>query len=164
MEERTYGEMALLLRNLDDAYGGKAWHGPTLRGSIRGVSARQAVWRPRAKRHNIAEIVLHAAYWKYAARRRLRGDKRGSFPLKGSDWFVVPASLTEKTWRQYVSLLETEHRILREAVAALPSAQLHRPPRGSKVENAKLIYGIAAHDVYHTGQIRLLKSMYGSML
>jgi len=162
MMRKTNSEIDLLLRNLDDAYDGKAWHGPTLRGSIRRVPVPQAAWRPYAQRHNIAEIVLHAAYWKYAARRRLRGDKRGSFPLKGSDWFVVPAKLTDQAWRQYIALLESEHYLLREAVTGLRPSQLQEVPRGSKVDNMKLIYGIAAHDVYHTGQIRLLKSLHGS--
>ncbi|MFH1416743.1 MAG: DinB family protein [Planctomycetota bacterium] len=162
MKRQSHPEIELLLNNLDDAYDDKGWHGPTLRAVSRAVPLRQAVWRPQPKRHNIAEIVVHAAYWKYAVRRRLRGDKRGSFPLKGSDWFVMPASLSEEAWRTYLKLLDAEHRILREAVANLPPARLHKTPERSKVSYAKLIYGVAAHDLYHTGQIRLLKSLYGS--
>jgi uncharacterized damage-inducible protein DinB len=153
-------EIALLLRVLDDAYSGKGWHGPTLRASVRKVDARQAVWRPARGRHNIAEIAVHAAYWKYCVRRRLRGEKRGSFPLKGSNWFAIPADLSAPAWRDYVRLLDEQHRLLREAVAALPPSRLGEAPASSKIDNAKIIYGIAAHDVYHTGQIRLLKSLH----
>ena len=71
----TPGERALLLRMIDEAYDNKAWHGPNLRGAIRRVAPQLAVWRPRAGRRNIAEIVVHCAYWKYAVRRRIRGDK-----------------------------------------------------------------------------------------
>jgi hypothetical protein len=102
--------------------------------------------------------VVHAAYWKYAARRRLRGDKRGSFPLKGSNWFPVSESLAETEWRAYVRLLETEHRALRTAVAALSPARLRESP-GGKVSNDALIRGIACHDVYHAGQIQILKRL-----
>ena len=153
--------IALLLDNLDDAYNKTAWHGPNLRGAIRGVPVAQAVWRPHPKRHNIAEITVHTAYWKYAARRRLRGDKRGSFPLKGSNWFTLPRNLTAAQWRDYTRLLDAEHAQLREAIAELPPARLPQVPKGSKIDNAKLIYGIAAHDLYHAGQIRLLKSLSG---
>ena len=156
---KPHPEIALLLRLLDEAYEKKAWHGPNLKGSIRGLTARQAAWRPQPARRSIADLVVHAAYWKYAVRRRLRGDKRGSFPLKGSNWFSLPASLTEQTWRQFVALLETEHRALREAVAEFPRAQLHRTPAGGKVSHSTLIYGIACHDLYHTGQIQLLKRL-----
>jgi uncharacterized damage-inducible protein DinB len=156
---RARPEIELLLDLLDQAYDKKAWHGPNLKGSIRGLSAEQARWRPRPGRRSIAEIAVHAAYWKYAARRRLRGDKRGSFPLKGSNWFPIPADLPEAEWREHVRLLESEHRALRAAVEELPVEQLHHKPAGSKVSNATLILGIAAHDIYHAGQIQLLKRL-----
>src|SRR5262249_10355076 len=150
-------EIGLLLRVLDEAYEKKARHGPNLRGSIRGLSAGQAAWRPGPERRSIADIVVHAAYWKYAVRRRLRGDKRGSFPLPGTNWFALPEPLSEPSWRDYVALLEAEHRALRATVAELPPARLHQAPAGSKVSHATQIYGIAFHDVYHSGQIQLLK-------
>ena len=79
---------------LDAAYDRKSWHGTNLRGSIRGLRMEQAAWRPAAGRHNIWELVVHAAYWKYIALRRLSGSKRGSFPLKGSNWFIRPQEAT----------------------------------------------------------------------
>jgi uncharacterized damage-inducible protein DinB len=146
---------------LDEAYERKAWHGPNLRGSVRGLTAEQAGWRPRAGRHCIADIIVHAAYWKYAVRRRLRGEKRGSFPLKGSNWFPIPEALTEHQWREYLALLEDEHRSLYTTVAELPDDLLHATTPGSEVSNLTLIHGIANHDVYHTGQIQLLKRLSG---
>jgi len=152
-------ETELLLQLLDQAYEKKAWHGPNLRGSIRGLTAGQASWRPNSKRRSIADIVVHAAYWKYAVRRRLRGDKRGSFPLKGSNWFTLPEPLPEEMWRHYVTLLQEQHRALRSAVAELPASELPNRARGSRTPNATLILGIAAHDLYHAGQIQLLKRL-----
>lgn len=160
MSRRKGGENALLLSILDEAFERKAWQGPNLRGALRGVSARAAAWRPAAGRHNIWELTLHAAYWKYAVWRMLTGEKRGSFPRKGSNWFQRPASpaeATEKAWRSDLALLAAEHRRLRAAVAALPAAALSRRPRGSKYRTSTMVYGIAAHDVYHTGQIQTLK-------
>lgn len=157
--ENVNSEINLLLKILDEGYNQKAWHGPNLRGSIRGLTAEAAAWRPAPDRHNIWEIVVHAAYWKYAVRRRLLGDKRGSFRLKGSNWFLLPGSPTEKAWRQDLDLLAQEHRKLLEAVAEIPHRELHRPALGSKTSNATLIYGIAAHDIYHAGQIQLLKRL-----
>jgi uncharacterized damage-inducible protein DinB len=153
-------EIGLLVRMIDEAYEKKAWHGPNLRGSIRGLEPQKAAWRPGANRHNIWEIVVHAAYWKYAVRRRILGEKRGSFPLKGSNWFVRPASLTQEAWRDDITLLEDMHRKMRSAVADLPPKDLQKIPRGSKVNNAAIIYGIALHDVYHAGQIQVIKGMW----
>jgi hypothetical protein len=153
------GDLTLLLQVLDESYEKKAWHGPNLKGSIRGVTAGQAGWRPHPSRHSIADNVVHCAYWKYAVRRRLHGDKRGSFPMKGTNWFLLPSPLGESAWRELVALLETEHRALRAEVAAFPSGRLHDLTTGGKVRYSSLLFGIALHDVYHAGQIQLLKRL-----
>jgi hypothetical protein len=153
------GEIGLLLRILDQAYDKKAWHGPNLKGAIRRLTAAQAAWRPNPKRRSIADITVHCAYWKYAVRRRLRGDKRGSFLLPGSNWFVLQDPLTEADWNQYVRLLEDEHQALRAAAAEVSPNRLHKASAGSKNTNAVLIYGAASHDLYHAGQIQILKRL-----
>jgi hypothetical protein len=152
-------EIHLLLRLVDEAFNMKAWHGPGLRGSIKGVDARLAAWRPAPERRNIWEIVVHAAYWKYTVRRRLRADKKGSFPLKGSNWFGRPLILEDQAWRADIRLLEEMHRSMREAIAALDPADLALAPAGSKLSHQRIIAGIVAHDVYHAGQIQLLKRL-----
>jgi uncharacterized damage-inducible protein DinB len=153
-------EIALLTRLLDESYERSAWQGPNLRGSLRGVSASQAAWRPRPGRHNIWELVLHAAYWKYAVWRMLTGEKRGTFPEKGSNWFLRPVSPTERAWRSDLALLDEIHRRLRKAVSGLSRASLSSKPRGSKRRTDTLVYGVASHDVYHTGQIQILKRLW----
>jgi uncharacterized damage-inducible protein DinB len=159
-KKREGRDLPLLLRILDEGYEKKAWHGPNLKGSLRGVTVEQAVWRPRLDRHNIRDLVRHTAYWKYANRRRLTGEKRGSFPLDGSNWFSESAPATEKAWRADVAMLDEQHRRLREVVRALSPKALGERSRGSRHRIDTLVYGIAAHDVYHAGQIQLLKRLY----
>jgi hypothetical protein len=152
-------EIEMLLNLLDESYNRAAWHGPNLRGSIRGVKAHEASLAPKSGRHNIWEIVVHCAYWKYAVRRRLSGEKRGSFSIPGSNWFARPITQTEKAWREDVAILDAEHRLLREAVASFPPEALDRRAHGSKSIARRLIAGIALHDVYHAGQIQLIKKL-----
>lgn len=154
-------ELTTLLLLIDQAFDHKSWHGTNLKGSIQGLSAARAAWRPAPARHSIWEIVLHAAYWKYVVRRRLLGEKRGSFPLKGSNWFdrPTPRAADEKSWKSDVSVLVETHQSLREAIVSLPAKKLRYTPPGSKVSNLALITGIAAHDLYHAGQIQLLKRL-----
>lgn len=159
MARASGGEIDLLLEMIEDAFRGKAWHGPNLRGILRGLSAAEASARPANVKHSIAELVVHCAYWKYAVRRRLRGEKRGSFPLKGSNWFALPQPLDESAWRGILKLLDQEHAALQEAVADTAPRRLGVRLPGSRVRYGKLIHGIASHDVYHAGQIRLLKVM-----
>jgi hypothetical protein len=148
-----------LLRALDEAYDHRAWHGTNLRGSIRGLTPAQARWRPAPHRHNIWEEVLHSAYWKYAVRQRLIGGKRGAFPLKGSNWFPAPESGRAAEWQQTLALLGQMHESLRAAVAQFPAARLDRPVRGSIWSAFDSILGVAFHDIYHAGQIQLLKRL-----
>ena len=177
MKPRVASEIMQLLAILDQAYNKPSWHGTNLRGSIRRVTPAQAAWRPGTGRHNIWEIVVHAAYWKYAAARRFTGGARGSFPMKGSNWFPRPlesGSSIEKAWKGRLrsldlnrasawqadrDLLDDMHDALRAAVVALAAKDLSRTPPGKKVSNFALLSGVAAHDLYHAGQIQLLKRL-----
>jgi hypothetical protein len=146
-----------LLGLLDEAYNRAAWHGPNLRGSIRGVNAHEAALPPNVGRLTIWEIVIHAAYWKYVVRRRLTGEKRGSFSLPGSNWFGRSIDRSEKAWRAAVLLLEKEHQLLKRTVSSVKPQDLDRSSHASKTFARRLIAGIAFHDVYHAGQIQLIK-------
>jgi hypothetical protein len=188
----TKNEIAQLLAILDQAYDKPSWHGTNLRGSIRRVTPEQAAWRPGPGRHNIWEIVVHAAYWKYAAARRLTDGARGSFPLKGSNWFERPAEPGQSrdkprrarlrsldlnrasawqarvrspdlnrasAWHADRNLLDEMHSALRAALMSLSARDLSRTPPGKKVSNFAVLSGVAAHDLYHAGQIQLLKRL-----
>jgi hypothetical protein len=149
----------LLLRLLDQGFDHRAWHGPSLAGTIRGLTRQQALWRPAPERHNIWELVLHTAYWKYAVRRRLAGGAHGAFPRAGSNWPALPELRGEREWRADVALLKAEHKRLRQVVVVLgPRALARRGGRG-RWTNAELIHGVAMHDLYHAGQIQLLKRL-----
>ncbi len=80
-------------------------------------------------------------------------------PLKGSNWFARPFDLGGKAWKDDLALLDDEHGRLREVVASLKPAALGFTPATSKVSNLALICGVANHDVYHAGQIQLLKRL-----
>ncbi len=151
-------ELRVLVRLIDQGFNHAAWHGPTLGGAIRGLNPSQAAWRPGPRRHSIWEIVLHTAYWKYAVRRRLTGGEHGAFPRSGSNWPALPARLDERSWRADVRLLKDEHRKLRRAVAALRPDGLSRR-LGKRWTISETVHGIAMHDLYHAGQIQLLKRL-----
>jgi len=151
--------LTLLLAVLDQAFDRRAWHGTGLWGSIRGLEVTDALWRPRrgGGRHNIWEIVLHTAYWKYIVRRRLTRDVELAFPRPGSNWPALPARPDAAAWRRDVALLKEQHRLLRAAIARFPAMRLNAKGWRSTWSNAAHVYGIASHDLYHAGQIQLLK-------
>jgi uncharacterized damage-inducible protein DinB len=152
--EATMNADSVILRLFEEAFEQKTWHGPNLWQSLKGVTASQAAWRPGPDRHNIWEEALHAAYWKYAVRRRLQGGQRGSFVIKGSNFFrrPQPGKLTEAEWKAARAILRQEHQALRAAIK-----QALAKPVSAKV--LRMLWGVAFHDVYHAGQIRLLRRL-----
>ena len=153
--------LRLLLEVFDQAYTAPAWHGTPLKGALRGVTARDALWRPAPGRHCIWDLVLHTAYWKYIVRGRLLRDPDLVFPRGGANFPDLPARPNAAAWRADRKLLDEQHALLRRAIIRLDPARLERR---SAAEDAKWrtkqeIYGIASHDLYHAGQIQLLKRL-----
>jgi len=153
------GPIALLLEVVDQAFDRPAWHGTGLRGSLRGLTPRAALWRPARGRHCIWELVLHTAYWKYIVRRRLERDPDLESPRAGSNWLPLPARPDAAALRRDVALLREQHRLLRATIARFPARRLRQKGWRSRWSNMQHIYGIASHDLYHAGQIQLIKRL-----
>ena len=149
----------LLLDFIDQAFRGPSWHGTPLWGALRGVTAEQARMRPGTGRHTVWELVLHAAYWKYVVRRRLTRDESLEFPRSPSNWPAAPSTPSEAAWKADKALLKKEHDQLRSVVARFPARELGKKAWKSRYTNRVSIEGIAAHDLYHCGQIQLVKRL-----
>jgi uncharacterized damage-inducible protein DinB len=154
-------ETARILDQLEREHSGDAWHGTPLRQLLADVGFEQAAARPAPGMHTIWEIVLHMTAWKNEVRRRLGGAPSGT-PTEG-DW-PVPAPPGARAWRAAVDALEEAQRALAAVVANIPDTQLHVPTNdtrdratGGGVSYYVLLHGIIQHDVYHSGQIALLK-------
>ncbi len=92
-------------------------------------------------------------------RRRLSGEKRGSFPIPGSNFFLAPPRPSAKEIAAALALLEAEHRALRALVEELPAGAFSA--RFGRWTGEGLISGVAAHDLYHAGQIQLVRKLAG---
>lgn len=160
---RPAPQITLLLTALAEAFDRRSWHGTNLLGSLRGMTPERAVWRPAPGRHNCWELLVHAAYWKYAVTRRLTGAPRGSFPLKGSNFFPRPdpRGATRAALTEDLTLLKACHADLLDAVGGLSARSLSRRVKGSKWTVEETVRGAAAHDLYHAGQIQLIKRLAG---
>jgi hypothetical protein len=147
MSRTVEATRALLLGVLDHAYDRASWHGPNLTGALRGVDAAAAARRV-GRRKTVWEQALHAAYWKHRVLNKLAG--RTPFAREGSNWPALPPEVTQAAWRADLRMLADVHGRLRAAVAGLPAARL-------TPKSVKLIHGVAFHDIYHAGQIKLLR-------
>jgi uncharacterized damage-inducible protein DinB len=154
--------LAHLLNTLEPRRG-RAWHGgPSTLGSLRGVSAAQARWVPGRGRHSIWELALHIAYWDYAVRRHLEPVLE-RFPRSPANWPGLPDRPDEHAWSRDRRLLALEHARLVRAIRRFGTRGWNRMPTGARRWRCgDLIVGIVAHEVYHTGQIQMLKRLYRS--
>ena len=152
-------EILSLITLVDEGFNKAAWHGPNLLGSLRGLGPAQLLYRPRKNGHNAWELAVHCAYWKYAVRNRLVGGKKNTFPLEGSNFFRRDRGLSLADWKKDLALLRQQHRALRATLLALDPASLDERASGSKHTVRRLALGVAAHDIYHAGQVSLLKRM-----
>ncbi len=153
-----------ILNLLDPQAGKRLWYGgATVVGCVRGVTPEQAAWKPAPKPHSIWELTLHQAYWKYAVRRNLEALPQGTFPRSPANWPAVPKPADAPQWKVDRALLRREHVRLVEAVRAFDPRRLDEGATGSgNYRFVDLLFGIVSHDLYHVGQIQMLKRLYQS--
>jgi hypothetical protein len=145
-------EIARIVEQFKQVQEGAAWHGPSVGEALDGVSAAVAVKRPIGKGHSIWEIVHHVRVTDDLVRAHVIGEAAG----EEADW----PSLTENgeaAWRAAVDKLKATQRALREAVSNLPEVRLHENIPGRSHSYWYELLGILHHDLYHAGQISLLK-------
>ena len=151
-------DRATILAMLEESYAGPAWHGPSVLEALDGVSASIAACKPAAERNSIWELVLHLAHGRHLLIERTTGAQIDAFPraIREPWWPVSPTDTSDAAWRADLALLDERQRILMDAIRHATPAQLARLPQGSQHSVARQLLGMALHDSYHAGQIRLL--------
>ena len=153
-------EIEKILDQLKRAYEGGAWHGPSVREVLAGVSAQQAHARPLPNAHSIWELVHHIAVWENVGRRRLGGDRAEIDISSPEDW--PPADDTsEPAWGQAKAALDRGHEALRQAIEGLEESRLNEPILPGLSTVYVTLHGVIQHDLYHAGQIAMLKKAVG---
>jgi uncharacterized damage-inducible protein DinB len=152
-------EPALLADQLCRAFEGDAWHGPALLELLEDINASTAAAKPLPDVHSIWELVLHIAVWDAAACSRLAGER---IQPTGVANFPVVSETTAAAWRTTVAQVRRTHDMLVKTVAGLPEARLRDRVPGKKYDFHHMLHGVAQHELYHAGQIAILKKMQAS--
>lgn len=147
-------EVARILDQMRRVWDGDAWHGPTVSVLLADVSSQEADARPIAGVHSIGDVVFHMAFWKDIARRRVGGEH--VIPPDAESW-PTHRIASEAEWNERRALLQTRQRELDETVAALSDDRLAAAIAGKNYNLYVLLHGILQHDIYHAGQIAVLK-------
>jgi uncharacterized damage-inducible protein DinB len=146
-----------IIAQLDEIYRGPAWHGPALVEALDGVTAAAARAKPDPARHSIWELVRHLTHGRHLLTERLT-QTSSDFPHRIHEpwWPVGPAETSEAAWREELGLLDGYHARLVDAVRNASDAELARRPKPEDQTLAQQLLGMAIHDAYHAGQIKLL--------
>jgi uncharacterized damage-inducible protein DinB len=139
------------------AFDGEAWHGPSLLEILEDLTAAGAVARPLPRSHCIWEIVQHIAVWDDVARRRMGGEVVQ--PTPEEDWPAVNET-SPGAWRRTLEHLKQTHDALIRAVTSFSDPRLLEKVPGKADDFYTFYYmlhGIVQHELYHAGQIALLK-------
>jgi uncharacterized damage-inducible protein DinB len=155
-------EAALIADQLRRAFDGDAWHGPALLELLKDIDAATATAKPIRGAHSIWELVLHITAWDGAALSRLAGKKA---QLKGAKNFpLVPkfgSKPAEAAWQDTIDRTKSTHETLVRTVAVLPEERLRDQVPGKKYDFYHLLHGVVQHELYHAGQIAILKKVSG---
>jgi uncharacterized damage-inducible protein DinB len=154
-------EVDRILDQLQRAFDGDAWYGPSLGDALDGVNARLAVHRPIADGHNIAEIVRHVTVWTREIARRLRTGVAED--LEEADWTETNA-VTDDEWAAMLDALDAAQGALVNEMKGLTDADLERMigdvrdrAQGTGISRYVMLHGLVQHHIYHAGQIALLR-------
>lgn len=159
---RSFPTRPALRRMLDEAFFGPAWHGPSLKVALRGVTAEHALWRPGKGRPNVWEQVLHCAIGKHLVANRLDPSQKARFPrpLARAWWSSAPdvanPDARDRAWRDDLALLDVSHRRLLAVLARTPLLRLRESHGARPVVLGEQVAGLALHDAYHAGQVALV--------
>ena len=146
-------DMEILADQISRAFRGESWHGPSVLEVLAGVSAEDAAAHPIAGAHSIWEIVLHLTAGYTLVLGRVRGERAQLSPEE--EWPPV-AEASSEGWRETQHTLEQLNQQLQSAVRAFPAERLSQP-LGSQYPAYVQFCGAPQHDLYHAGQIVMLK-------
>lgn len=147
-------EIVRIVDQLKRAFEGPAWSGPSVLEALEGVTATRAAKRPIKGAHSIWEIALHIAVWEDVVRRRALGETFN--PSDAQDWPTVKVK-TPAAWAAAIRKLKAANLALREVVAAFDEDRLDQPLVPGGNPGYVQFHGAAQHDLYHAGQIAVLK-------
>lgn len=150
-------ETARLADQIRRAFEGEAWHGDSVVEILQGVDAAMAAAHPIKNAHSIWELVLHIAAWDGAVLKRTGGT---AIELRDEQNFPPVKDTNEAAWRNTIEQAKRTHNELVKAVGAFPDARLAEQVPGKTESYYNFFYmfsGIVQHDLYHAGQIALLK-------
>ncbi len=154
----------ILRMQIDGSFYGPSGDYPAVLGSIDGLTASQAVWRPVSGQHSIWQIVNHltaAKDWRREIIEWADSGSHGNRP-KPAPW--REASGDTAAWQEAIGRLKQAHERMKQAIMSVSDeAMLQRPiPNNPRPRYALYLSSTSEHDAYHAGQGRYIRALQGA--
>ena len=147
-------EAEFLAEQIRVTFEGDSWHGPSVAKVLEGVDYNQARAKPLPDRHSIWELVEHINTWMNAANWAVE-NRRIYDPKNIVDW--PPVGRTVEEWGQSTARLGLTVTRLIHSLTGWRDEDLDEIIDGGKYSYRFLLHGVVQHNVYHAGQISILK-------
>jgi uncharacterized damage-inducible protein DinB len=147
-------EAKRILDQFKRSYQGEAWHGPSVREVLENVNAEKAAAHPIPAVHSIWEITQHIAAWQHYVCKRLQGQAFEATPEQ--DWPMAD-SRDEQAWQDTLQELDSGYQKLVAHLSQLSDKDLEKEVPGKPYDLYFMIHGVIQHNLFHAGQIVLLK-------
>jgi len=151
-------EIRRIVDQMDRAFSGDAWHGPPLMQVLEGVPAENASKHSIHGAHSIWELVNHIAAWNTIVGHKLKDE-----PVEVTaerDWPPVWEA-DDVAWKRSLESLAESRARLRKLVESFRDERLDEIVGGENYSRYVLLHGLVQHDLYHAGQIAILKKALG---
>lgn len=142
-------------------YEGEVWHGPSIKEVLTGVLPSTATTRITPQSKNIAEYLQHLINWRTFALEKMTGGDSFDIILNSeADWSTIN-ELSQEQWNELIENYEESQTELLEVLGTYSDRKLEAIVPGRKYSFAMLIDGIIHHDIYHSGQMMLIRKLVG---
>jgi hypothetical protein len=148
-------KVKFLRDQIKTTFKGDSWHGPNLVNTLAGIDHTQAMLRPIGERHTIWELTDHIAFWMEEVWKSI-DDHAPLNPNKKLDWSKM--GTTEVEWQQSVSRMEVAVNLALDTLLEWTNEDLEEQVPGEKYNFKQMLHGMLHHNLYHSGQINLLKT------
>lgn len=150
-------EISRLQQMLQNSWDGNMWHGTNLKQVLEGIDFGKAFRKPTAGSHNIYELLMHMHCWRKFTVEQLKGNSSYQVELNSETDWPVKYEQTEASWKTGLALFKKSQEEIMASFSNLKEEMLDEMVPGRKFTWYALIHGLIHHDIYHSGQISILK-------
>jgi len=148
------------IEKIQAVFQGECWHGPNITEVLANISSVQASYKPTPNTNSIAELIEHIVAWRRFTVEMLGGNVEFKIDVEaGEDWPRYPNGVSEAQWTAIKKSLDSNQEELVATMTAFDNSKADQNVGHRPFTFQQLAGFIIDHDLWHCGQIALLKKL-----